>query len=375
MKYGIDTTGHWWTVLKPFEDRYAVIVDSKELGPYQQVAEPVFSQDGTEWAVLGLNNLRWQITTSRETITREAVIKAVYFPPNLSEVWWVETVAPQWTLTNGTRSFGSTYPIDQVKFHPSGIVAAWVEQLPDVQALRRNGSEVTRADQISLGGVWQTGECVYAARFGNLWTVYLGEKELASNLTSVSALRVNREGTTVSWASVRGGAPSRVNLYNDEYREPWESPPVDGMPTNVVMSPTEKLVAYHGVINGIRKVGFNGATFPQGASAGKPVFSHDGATMAYTSRDDDNYVYVNGKRTRVDTQVPLSTTLVISPSGETCCWASSTSIVVVDLEYGGLQLGKMCDEVSEPIYDVDARQFKALGIVAGRLYMLTCSAR
>lgn len=375
LRYGIDSTGHWWAITKPYSQRVGVVIDSVVQGSYEDATAPLFNFDGTKWAFTSVLADQWYIVTSDSAFRTTTARPRIMFPSQGHDLWWVERNGTDWLLTNGSRGYQSINNITDAALHPLGMVVAWLERLPASVVLMQNGKEIARGDDILLGGILMSGECVYAIRSGEQWEVRIGISSQASQLSRVASLQVNPMGTMAAWIAHRSGLPARVQIYSPDFIEPWESPQLASVGDTVVMSPFDALVAYKATIANSSAIGFNGAAYPCGVTCGTPTFSHDGKTMAYASYHIDNYVYVNGKRYRVDAKVPMSGPLLVSPSGESVSWSSSTTLVVVDLTMERMQMGKMCDRVTDPIYDRSTDTYRCLGDVNGRLYLLQCKAR
>ena len=375
VRFGIDSTDHWWAITRPFADRYEVVIDGEVVGSYEQVQQPIFSFDGTTWAFRAATAQRSFIATNGGVRQFATIIDTIVLPSQSTDLWYVERNGTDWLLTNGSSQYRSIYSIKNVCLHPHGLIAAWIEKLPEGVLLMRNGTEIARGEDLILGGVMMSGECLYAVRSGGRWDIKVGETTIAEGLSKVAALQTNPLGDVAAWIAYSFSAPPRVQMYSPEFIEPWSSLPLDSVSETLVLSPFSALVAYHAIINRSRSVGFNGAAYPRGTQAGRPIFSHDGQTMAYASYQDENYVVVNGKRHRIDARVPLNSPLTINSMGTKAAWTSTTTLVSVDLEFETLTMGKMCDAVSDPIYDRERRTFRAIGVITGRLYLLECSAR
>lgn len=370
--YGIDTTGHWWAILRPFEKWRMLIVDGVSYGPYEQISPPVFANVGTDWVSIDSTDVRWWLVGPRRLLQTSRTIESVRYATLTEELWWVESNGQDIRITNGERSYASGYPVIDLRVDPQGVVVWWIEKQMNQVCLFRNGASQGCFDDVILGGVWQDGRVLCALKSGEKWSVVLGDETLQSNLTKVHTIKTNVFGQVATWSATELGGTVKVSMYTDDFRNPWESRALQNVDSVIALHPSEPLVAFKATIQGNPVVCYNSAEYPQGTRSSRPAYSHDGMQMVYGSYQDDNYIVVNGKRKLVNAGVPMSVPPVINSKGSHVAWPSATTLVVYDLENDILTMGKMCDSVSNVVYDWREKTFKALGLVSQRLYLLRC---
>ncbi len=374
VAFDVDTTGHWWSITQPYAGFQQLVIDGKDFGTWDTVHPPVFAFDGSTWAARAVRSGESAIITPDGTRRSPVTIEGIAFPPQHSVLWWVEFDGVNRKVTNGERSYVTGYPANHLRFDPQGLAVSWIEFRPGQHILMQNGREVARGDNLALAGVWADGRCLYIRTLGLTSNVLLGEEELTGAVRSVTALRINPLGSVATWQATDGSGQVRTYIYTDEYNAPWEGPVVAQADPHLTLSPFDPLVAYRTVFQGGRVVAFNAAMYPHGSVAGRPTFSHDGAIMAYTSKDNGDFVVLNGKRFLVNAGVPIEDDIAVSPTGRSVAWRSGTTLVVVNVDPNTLQMGRMCDAVGRVIYDRRTKSYVALGVVTGRLFMLRCPA-
>ncbi|GMV52239.1 MAG: hypothetical protein D8M52_03165 [Chlorobi bacterium] len=375
LRFDIDTTGHWWAITRLTKDKQSLIIDGQDIGAFDSVQPPIFSVDGESWATVGtVMNQSYIVVPSGSRVTQHHV-EFVTFPPLSADPWWIENDGTLRRITNGMRSYGSSYPVRNLHFDPQGLVVAWIEERGDLSVLVSNGSEVTRGNAITLHGVWSSGECIYSEQTNDVTSMMLGTEELTPNMKRLSTVRLNKQCDVVAWQGADAVGQIRTYVYAADYLNPWESPPLEEFDYRFSLSPFDPLVAYRTVYQGSRVVGYNAAFYPQGSSAGPTVFSHDGSQMVYASKDNGEYIVINGRRHAVNAAVPITTEIAVNSSGTAVAWPSSTTLVVVYPERNVVQMGKMCDTVGSVIYNRTTTSFEALGVYGGRLFKLSCKAQ
>ncbi len=375
IDFDIDTTGHWWAITQPYDQFRQLIVDGKEYGSFDSLTKPIFSYDGSTWAARGVRSNVAVVIRPNGVTHNPLPIEAIGFPSQSYELWWVEVEGANRRITNGERTYVTGYQAHGLRFDPQGFAVAWLERRAGQDFLMMNGKEIARGENIVLAGVWATGDCLYSLRTGGVVAVMLGSRELVTNARSVSSLQLNPFGTIAAWQATDATSQMRTYVYSDDFTAPWESPVIAQADPELTLSPFDALVAYRTTYMGSQVVGFNAAMYPRGVVAGPPVFSHNGAFMAYTSRDNGDFVVLNGKRYLIKAGVPLTERLAVSTDGETVAWCSSTTLVVVHVEANTVVMGRMCDQMGRAVFDRRDNSFKAIGVVGGRLYLLTCTAR
>ncbi len=368
----LDSTGHWWAVTQPFEDLMGLIVDGKAYGPYESVLNPRFSFDGSNFAASVKVQGRWVVRTIEDSIPLEGdVLYDTYLPSMSSTPWWIHGNGADMRISTFQQSYRCASAPQGLCSDPTGTIVAWVESRGTQFALLVNGREAAIADDVLLGGILADGSVVHARKFGLRWWVYAGTQEIAPSLAAVSQLMVNTNGTACAWAALDAAGFQRVYCYSAEMNNPWMSVPLEHA-AGVVISPVEALVAAKVILNGNPMVLYNGAMYPAGKQTGPLAFSNDGGTLCYGGVDGDPFVCINGKRHWVKGSVNLTVPLLLDNSNTAVAWPSATTLAYVNVETNILRLGKMCDVMGPAVYNKQSKSFMALGLVTGRLFLLTC---
>lgn len=369
---GIDSTGHWFAVTQPFESMVGLIIDGLPMGPYESVVAPRFSHDGTTF-VAGVKTLgQWNILTSTDTISLAGdVLYNVTLPALSITPWWHHANGDDHRISTRGRSYRCARLPQMLSLDPSGMVAAWIESTGSLDIVMRNGNEIARGDQILIGGVWADGSVVYATRFGQRWSVFVGDQEIAQSLMNVGDLQTNIAGTSCGFHATDATGLAKMYLYTAEMREPWMSQPYENL-SGLVLAPWEPLAAAVVTRNGNRSVSFNGTEYPAGQQTGPLRFTADGAYLMYAGFDGEHFVTLNGKQHRVRGAVNLRVPLSLDATGTTAAWASSTTLAKTNLDVNVLRLGKMCDSMLGVVYNRARNVFQGLGFMGRHLFLLEC---
>jgi len=372
INHGVDSTGHWWAITQPFTSFYHLYVDGKRFGPYSEVGKPVFSNDGSTWAsVATINTIVRIITPERAIPVSGTGVEALFFASQTPVLYTVTRRDSLVTFSNGKTSVQVLFPVGSYAADPQGEHLYYVGQRGTVQALVQDGVEGVTADKIELAGIWSNGLPVVAVQNGPSSSVQIGTRSIVSNILGVRFLHVNRFGTALAFVCERSGGSVFACKYTDEMNEPWFGPPCDII-SQLVLHPFDALVAYYGIRNLSRSVYFDAADYPAGLETGLIVFTNNGSTMAYLSRDGDDFISLNGRRYRMSSKVNVSAAIAVHPTIPVLAYATSMSIVMWDIEQSGFKLGKMCDRVSDAVYVRKNNAFQATGQFNDRLYLLTC---
>ncbi len=369
---GIDSTGHWYAVTQPFESMVGLIIDGVPLGPYESVVAPRFAHDGSTFAA-GVKTLgQWSILTSTDTISLAGdVLYDVKFPALSTTPWWHHANGDDHRISTRGRSFRCARLPQMLTLDPTGMIAAWIESTGSIDIVMRNGKEIARGDQILIGGVWSDGSVIYAMRFGQRWSVFVGDQEIAQSLMNVGDLQTNIAGTSCGFHATDATGLSKMYLYTAEMREPWMSQPCENL-TGLVLAPWEPLAAAIVTRNGIRLVSFNGTEYPAGQQTCPLRFTPDGEYLMYAGFDGEYFITLNGKQHRVKGAVNLRVPLSLDATGTSAAWASSTTLAKANLDLNVLRLGKMCDSMLTVVYNRAKNVFQGLGFMGRHLFLLEC---
>lgn len=372
VDHGVDSTGHWWAITQPYTSFYHLYVDGKRFGPYSEIGKPVFANDGSTWAAAATINTVVRVLTPEKAIPVNGTgIISLFFASRAPVLCMVTRRDSLITFTNGTTSVQVLFPVGYYTTDPDGVHLAYVGQRGTVQSIVLDGTEGQTADRIVLAGMWSDGSPVYTTQNGPSTSVHIGTRSIVSNVQGIRSLQVNRAGTALAFICERAGGSMFASTYSDEMVEPWFGPPCDNI-SQLVLHPFDALVAYYGIRNLARSVFYAAADYPAGLETGPIVFTNNGATMAYLSRDGDDYISLNGRRYRMSSKVTVGAAVAVHPTQSVLAYATSTSIVMWDIEQSGYKLGKMCDRVADAVYVRTRDAFQTTGQFNDRLYLLTC---
>lgn len=372
MTAGLDTTGHWYAITQPFENMVGLIIDGFPHGPYESALPPRFSHDGRSFAA-GVKTLgQWSILTSSDTISLAGdVLYDVRYPALSDQPWWHHANGDDHRVSTRGRSYRCAAIPQMLSLDPTGTVAAWIETAGSGDLLMRNGREIARGEQIVIAGVWSDGSVIYAMRFGQRWSVFVGDQEIAQSLMNIGELQTNIAGTSCGFHATDATGLAKMYLYTADMREPWMSQPYENL-TGFILAPWEPLAAAIVTRNGNRSVSFNGTEYPAGQQTGPLRFTADGAYLMYAGFDGEHFVTLNGKQFRMKGAINLRVPLSLDVTGTSAAWASSTTLAKANLDFNVLRLGKMCDSMLGVVYNRAKNVFQGLGFMGRHLFLLEC---
>ncbi len=371
VHFDVDTTGHWWVLVAPYQNMVTLVVDGDRYGPYNTITAPVFSPDGSTWSSIGvLNGLISVVTPTPVNLPQATAINAILYPQNSPAAWYRCSNGEQEFVTNGSNTYLAVQPLGQWATDLFGSNVFYVAQRGSGQTLVRNATDGVFADEILLGGVWHDGRPVYASRAGEIWTIYIGTQEVRSNLRRVSNLSVNATATVLG-AVVTTPLGMHALMFSEEYTEAWMGPQVDDI-AYFLLNPFQFLCVWEGTLRGVKNLYYNTAPYPAGRIRGPVVFSHDGNVMGFLGRDDDDFVTIDGKRTMLPRRISTGVVPALHPLGTSVAYSTGSSMAILDIESTEIALARMCDRVSRTVFDWRTNSFRMLGTFGERLFLIEC---
>jgi len=372
IDHGVDSTGHWWAITQPYSSFYHLVVDGKRYGPYTEVMKPIFANDGTTWASSAIvNSIALIVTPEKIVRVNGTGVNTMFFASQAPALCTVTRRDSLVTFSSPTRSVQVLFPVGQYTSDQKGEHLFYVGQRGAIQSLVSDGVEGVTGERIQLAGAWSDGSPVYTVQNGPAVSLFIGGRGIVTNVKSITDVHVNRFGTALAFVCDRSAGAVFACKYTDEMNEPWFGPPCDAI-SQLVLHPYDALIAYYGIRDLGRHVYYDAADYPAGLETGRIVFTNDGSTMVYLSRDGDDYISFNGRRYRMSSRVSVGAAIAVHPTSSVLAYATSTSIVMWDVEQSGFKLGKMCDRVSDAVYVRTSNSFQSTGQFNDRLYLLTC---
>jgi hypothetical protein len=370
--FGIDTTGHWFAIASNISGNYRLVIDGKETGIFRDIKKIAFSNDGSKWACFAKDNVRWYVITNDTTIDipTSEVGELAYSPDSKALVYSYfesenEVIVLPNRKINVINRIGNFYP------GFGGRTISFLGIRGEDTVININGTESHPYQSIIPMGYWQDGQMVYAAKNGGVWEVYKNLTSISEPYQEITEAKINIFGTAAAILA-RQMSGNYINvIFSDEYYDPLISKPYD-YANALVLHPSLPMAAFRATISTNNFIVLSNTDFSGGQTAGYPFFSYDGSELYFFGCDIDCFANINGKKYPINSQIDLLSTYAMKPDSRTIAYATSTSMVVRDLEKDMLYSGMMVDEMSPPIYNWRNRRYEALGKINQRLYLLTC---
>lgn len=381
--FGMDTTGHWWAITKPFSNQFRLIVDGQETDVYRDLSYPVFSPDGNRWACFARDIAQWYLVTDEEAFPIPGTDpgEIVFSPNSMHLVYSYKESGQEYIIWKDKtirvfQRFGKLYlswnaerlaflgyrgtpiPNSSESFSTGGVV------------VNVNGRESTVYDEVIPFGFWYDGRMVFAGRNGHSWEVYRGNESIGDIYDDVRETAINLEGTVAAFLAVRSGGGSVGVLISDEYYEPLETKVYDGV-RNLALHPRLPLFSFNALYSGMKFVCINSTEYSAGEEVGPPQFTCDGSEVLFVGCTLDCFANVNGRRYPVYSGISPEKTFAMKPKSKTIAYTTSTSLVVKYLERNELVSGMMADYTSAPRYNWRTDSYEALGVINNKLYLMT----
>ncbi|MFN8359189.1 MAG: hypothetical protein U0264_04680 [Candidatus Kapaibacterium sp.] len=369
--FNLDTTDHWWAITKPFSGAYSLIIDG-ETSPkvYEDLRPPVFSPNGNGWAAFVRVATGWQLLTADSVIPIECTDVGDIEIGQSGEMSYSYLEGNTEVIVFRGKSYRVQQRLSRLHVSPDGTSMACVIGKIGGQYLLTSSGEGPQFDEIKLAGIWYDGTTCYAGRQGTQWKVYRGTEAVSGVCENVAELTMNPFGT-VAAAVCNQPQSSQAFLYSDDYTEPLESKRYDVI-TNLVLHPNAALMGFRGVVNSVAHMVLNRTEYDGGKETSAPFFTHDGSEFVYCGFDTEFFISINGKKYVQNSAINLNQPCAVMPKGNTYAVATSTGMVVRELEKSYSYSGKMVDGVEPPIYSWRHGEYESLGMIGNKVILLKC---
>lgn len=370
--YGIDSTGNWWIITRPFADYKRLIVNHDTTEEYNQIFAPIFSLDGRRWASFAEYQGTWYIITQNDLIELKATRPGdLLYTPNSkfliysyfsSDLEYI--VLPEKTIQVYGKIGSIFVSQDATNFAFKGMRG-------NKFVLNINGNETTTFDDIIPIGFWHDNSFIYAAKNGLNWQIFKNNKAITRNFALIKNPLINPRGTVLAFIAETFSNNQIVVTISDEYNEPLESRPYD-MVSYLSLHPEYPLVTFFAKIQNNSIICVNTAEYSTSSDTSPPYFTSDGEDVYFLACDFGCYVSVNGRRYPIKYTLHPRTSLAKKSSSNTIAYTNNTSLNLLFLETDKLHSGMMVDRTTPPIYNSRSKRYEALGQIGNRLYLLTC---
>ncbi len=372
VNYGIDTTGNWWILSQPYTNEYRYIINGMQSNTYKSVSQIVFSPDGEKWLFFGRDNTNWYLVLPDTTISCVAQEIVDYgFAPNSQNYYYAIRNGNQTTVYYNHRTddiinfSGKIYP------NQFGNKIAFVLRRGKLEHLVVDGIETEAFDEIKPLGFWNDDSFVFAGRRGSLWEIYRGPKPIAEQFSQLIDMKINLIGTVAAFLIRNTAGNAYAILYSDEFSEPIYSKPYDAV-SNLALHPTEALISFSATKNLANYVVYGGVEYPLGEFSAIPKFTFDGSEIYYLYCNIECYLYVDGKRFALTSNLSPGNIIARSPHTSTIAYSNFNSMIMYNYNNNIQYSGMMVDSIIAPIYNSKTEEYQTLGSIGNKLYLLTC---
>jgi len=374
--FGMDTTLHWWAITIPFTNQYRLIVDGDFTDTYENLTIPVFSPDGQRWSAFGIANGELHLINESETLILPGAGQKwgeIVYSGDSETLVYSYSIAGLEYIVGGRHKYSGLQRHGKLFVSYDGKKIAFTGYRGSNLVLSVNGRESQLFDDILPVGFWNDGNMLYAAKSGNSWQIYIGDKAVTESFTNVTEAQMNRFGTVAGFAvSFLSGEQAAV-LIADEYYEPLIGRTYSKV-MNITLHPEIPIMVYNAIDEYKNLVVMNTVEYDGGFYSGKPVFSYDGEDLLFIGCDEINcFASINGRKYKINTSLNVRDQFAIKPGSGTICYSTSASMIVRYLESNRLHAGMMVDQIVAPRYNWRYKCYETLGRINERLYLLTCS--
>ncbi len=372
MRYGIDSTQHWWAVTQPFTNGFRLIIDGVASSVYQEVSDPKFSPDGSDWAAFALDNAAQWSLLRRDTIIRLNCTAngEISFGQYGALAYSYRQGDNEIFMLNG-KEYRTLDRIGRIFIACNGYHFAYSAKRGSGEVIVTNDYESDIYEAARVIGLWADGKPVFIALSGGQWRLHKGKEALSRAFENITEAVINPECTAVAIIGATQSG-SVVQLYSEEYYEPIESRMYDSMHDLTIHS-TKPMYACTAQFNRSVFVVFNGVEYDGGRECGKPFFTYNGSELIFPSVDQQYSFTVNGKRYVQPAAIDISRKYAVKPGSKTYAYGSSAGLVVREMSKDMAYSGTMVDETIAPRYNWRNGRYETLGRINQRLYLLTCT--
>ncbi|MCX7736730.1 MAG: hypothetical protein N2319_08445 [Candidatus Kapabacteria bacterium] len=382
-KYGIDSTGNWLAITRPYTNRFRLYVNGKQSDIFSGIQDIKFSRDGNRWACYAKDDGNyWHLLTNDTTLYLKAFRAGqLFFTPDSKNLFFTYTTEGRQSVSGkidsaGKVKFGSSKELDIPDVTTLYISAdskrrAVVTNRDGGTYVRIGNDQGPRFDAVKAIGYWNDGSFIYAAKLGNSWEIYKNRESISEPFNRIIDSKMNPEGTIAAIAIERTKSEQIVLTLNDKYYEPLVSKVYDWV-GNININPILEMVAFKAKKNNNFYVVYSNTEYISGANSTNPLFTYDGKDIYFVGCDLDCFVNINGRRYSLNSEVDLKGNFVKKSGEPTIAYTTSSALVIRNLEKNTLSASKMMDKMSEPIYNWKKQRYEALGIFGERLYFIYC---
>lgn len=373
LDFGFDTTYNWWATTKPYTDKQKMYINDYTSDSYYQVLKPVFSPDGENWAFFVSDVNGWNlIYDKREYKLNADKPGVIVFSSNSQNIVYSYYNGDLETIISVDDTVQMRYRSGDIYVNRDGRKFAFVENRGGVKTIYNDGAISESFQGIKPIGYWYDDRFAFATFDGANWSVNIGDKVVSDIYDDITEVKINLDGDYLAFVATQTFGNQQAVLISKQMREPIRSRDYPSI-TGLAIHPNEPMYAFKAktLLNN-EIVVFNSVEYSSGRENSVPYFSYDGSEMYFISCNIDCFLVVNGRRINAPNGIFLGDTYAMKPKSHTIAYASSTSLVVRDLETQTLYAGKMMDYTGPVRYNWRTDEYESLGVINNRLYLQAC---
>lgn len=374
--FGMDTTQHWWAITQPFADSYRLIIDGNQTDVYKDFKNLTFSPDGNRWACFAKDNVQWFLLTDRGYLKLPNILRIgeIAFSPNSQVLAYSYYETDNETIVIKDRTIKVYQRASKLFLSNNGEKFAFVgRRSANSYVVNINGKETSLFDNVKPFGFWYNGQFLYAGQNGDGWEIFKNNEPISEVYAYIQEGIINIKGTVAGILANEMNGNGVGIVLSDQYYEPLIGEEYDNV-SHLILHPELAMIAYDARLNGQPVVVLNSTEYAGGIDlTGQPYFTADGEDLYFLGCDIDCFINVNGQKFSLNTDLPMDRFYAKKSGSNTIAYATSSSMIIRDLESNELYAGMMVDQIIAPRYNWREHRYETLGSIGNRLYLLTCN--
>lgn len=373
VDFGFDTTYNWWAKTQTFSNRKKLYINDFNSENFLEITNPQFSPNGERWGFFAQDMGGWNLVTNSKEIQIHADKPGtILFGSDSKEILYSYYRGDVETIVSIKDTIEMRFRNGDLFINNDGTKFAFVESRGGIKTIFNDGKVSESFQDIQPIGYWHDDRFAYAAYDGATWRIMIGDEQASAVYQYMPDMKINLTGDYLAFV---GGLPFgryEAVLISDLFSRPQAGKNYNQI-SGLAIHPHEPMIAYRAV-NQINNqiVVFNSVEYSGGRENSVPYFSYDGREMYYIACTIDCNIVVNGRKITAPNGIFLDGNYAMKPKSNTIGYASSTSLVVRDLETNILYAGKMMDFTGPVRFNWRINEYEALAIINNRLYLQAC---
>ena len=373
VDFGFDTTYNWWATTQSFSNRKRMYINEYTSENYLELSKPQFSPDGEKWAFFAKDMGGWNLITNEKEIQILADNPGtVLFGSDSQKMIYSFYRADNEFIISEEDTLQMRFRSGSLFINNTGDKFAFVESRGGIKTIYNDGKISQSFQDIIPFGYWHDDRFAYAAYDGSTWSVFIGNKRVSNIYQDISEARINLTGDYLAFIATLSVGRFEAVLISDMMSQPLTGKNYK-LITGLAIHPHEPMLAYKALdLQNNEIVVFNSVEYSGGRENSVPSFSFDGSEMYFIACTIDCNLVVNGRRIRAPNGIFLDGIYARKPKSNSIAYATSTSLVVRDLETQILYAGAMMDYTGAVRFNWRMNEYESLGVINNRLYLQAC---